>query len=74
MTWSEFQLVKVGGEPGSYSTSVAKDLNSESSPASVQGRTCNSEATRSSPAQHKSALTRLDMLSPLSPQVLGTKM
>ena len=71
MTWSEFQLVYVGGEPGSYSTSVAKDLNWKSS---VQGRTCNSEATRSSLAQHKSALTRLDMLSPLSPRVLGTKM
>lgn len=50
---------------------MAKDLNSESSPASVQGRTCNSEATRTSPAQHKSALTRLGML---SQQVLGTKM
>ena len=68
MTWSEFQLVWVGSEPGSYSTSVAKDLNCKSS---VQGRTCNSEATSSSPAQHKSVLTRLGML---PPQVLGTKM
>ena len=55
LTWSKFQLI--GGEPGSYSTSVVKDLNSESSPASVHCRTCNSEAPSSRPAQHKGALT-----------------